>query len=113
MHGNIVSKAFFQKALIDYNKADFLTAKKGFESALNFDSQCEKCPSYINQSLESHKESHFSKGMTHYSQQHLEDAIAEWNIVYAIDPKYKDVDQRLKKARALMERLEKIKKSRQ
>lgn len=108
-----LGKSYFQKALIDYNKADYMTAKKGFESALEYDSQCEKCATYISQSLESYKEAHYNKGVAFYGRQQLEDAIKEWEQVYALDPGYKDVDHSLKKARALMEKLEQIKKSRQ
>ena len=108
-----LGQSYFQKALIDYNKADYMTAKKGFESALEYDSQCEKCATYINQSLESHKEVHYNKGVAYYGRQQLEEAINEWQLVYDLDPGYKDVDQNLKKARALMEKLEQIKKSRQ
>ncbi len=108
-----LGKAYFQKALIDYNKADYMTAKKGFESALEYDSQCEKCATYINQSLESYKEARYNKGVAYYGRQQLEKAIKEWEPVYEMDPGYKDVDQSLKKARELMEKLEQIKKSRQ
>jgi tetratricopeptide (TPR) repeat protein len=108
-----LSKAYFQKALIDYNKTDYMTAKNGFESALKYDSQCEKCATYINQSLESHKEVHYNKGVTYYGKQQLEEAIREWELVYDLDPGYKNVDPNLKKARALMDKLEQIKKSRQ
>ena len=90
-----------------------MAAKKGFESALEYDSKCEKCATYINQSLESHKEVHYNKGVAYYGRQQLEEAIHEWEQVDQLDPGYKDVDHNLKKARALMEKLEQIKKSRQ
>jgi tetratricopeptide (TPR) repeat protein len=108
-----LSKAYFQKALIDYNKGDFMSAKQGFESALDYDNNCAKCPDYVMQSLNSYKESHYNKGVVYYGKQQLTDAIAEWEMVYDLDPAYKDVEQNLKKARALLNRLEKIKKSRQ
>ncbi len=106
-----VSKAHFQQALIDYNRGNFLTAKKGFESALGYDSQCQKCSAYITQSLESHKADHYNKGVNFYGKQQLSQAISEWELVYELDPEYKDVAQDLKKARELMQKLEKIKKS--
>ena len=108
-----LGKAYFQKALIDFNKSDYLMAKKEFESALAYDRQCEKCPQYIKQSLASYKETHYNKGVAYYGKQQLEEAIKEWQAVYDMDPGYKDVDQNLKKARELMEKLEQIKKSRQ
>jgi tetratricopeptide (TPR) repeat protein len=108
-----LGKSYFQKALIDFNKSNYLMAKKEFESALAYDRQCEKCPSYINQSLASYKEVHYNKGVAYYGKQQLEEAIKEWEAVYELDPGYKDVNQNLKKARELMDKLEQIKKSRQ
>ena len=108
-----LGKAYFQKALIDFNKSDYLMAKKEFESSLAYDSQCDKCPQYINQSLASYKDTHYNKGVVYYGKQQLEEAIKEWEAVYEMDPGYKDVKQNLKKAREMMEKLEQIKKSRQ
>lgn len=106
-----LGKAYFQKALIDYNKANYLSAKKGFESAVEYDSKCAKCTTYINQSLESYKEVHYNKGVAYYGRQQLEEAIDEWKQVYDLDPGYKDVDQNLKRARKLMEKLDQIRNS--
>ena len=108
-----LSKAYFQKALIDYNKGEFLSAKKGFESALGYDSACEKCNDYIKQSLGSYKETHYNKGIVFFGKEQLPQAIAEWELVHELDPNYKDVDQNLKKAKVLWKKLEKIKKSQQ
>jgi hypothetical protein len=41
----------------------------------------------------------------------LADAIREWELVYAVDPNYRDVGKNLQKARTLQERLEAIQKS--
>lgn len=109
----LLSRAYFQKALIDYNKGDFMSAKKGFESALDYDNQCAKCKDYVMQSLNSYKESHYNKGVVYYGKQQLPEAVAEWEMVCDLDPGYKDVEQNLKKARALLNKLEKIKKSQQ
>jgi tetratricopeptide (TPR) repeat protein len=110
---SLLSKAYFQKALIDYNKGDFMSAKKGFEAALEYDSQCEKCTDYVRQSLNSYKDAHYNKGVAFYGQQQLAEAVDEWERVYALDPGYKNVEQNLKKALDLLEKLDRIKKSRQ
>ena len=65
------------------------------------------------QSLNSFKDSHYNKGVVYYGKQQLTEAVAEWEMVYELDPGYKDVEQNLKKARDLLNKLEKIKKSRQ
>lgn len=108
-----LAKAHFQKAQIDYNKGDFWAAKKGFESALEYDSQCEKCTAGIHQSLSSYKETHYNKGVVYYAKQLLVQAINEWEMVHELDPGYKDVEQKLHKARTLLKKLKKIKKSQQ
>ena len=107
----LLSKAYFQKALIDYNKGNFITATKGFSAALTYDSSCQKCNAYITQSEESYKDSHYNKGVVYYGNQQLTEAISEWEQVYNLDPGYKEVEQNLNKARDLMNKLEKIKKS--
>ena len=108
-----LSKSYYEQALINYNKGDYLTAKKGFESALEYDSSCETCASYAEKSIQSYKEAHYNKGIVYFGKEQLAEAIAEWEMVYDLDPAYKDVDQNLKKARTLLEKLERIKKSQQ
>lgn len=108
-----LAKAYFQKAQIDYNQGDFLTAKNGFESALEYDNQCEECTVRIDQSLESYKETHYNKGVVYYAKQLLAQAINEWEMVHELDPGYKDVEQKLQKARTLLKKLKKIKNSQQ
>ena len=106
-----LSNSYYQQALIDYEKGDYLTAKKGFDSALEYYPNCEKCGDYIEKSLRSYKESHYNKGIIYFNKEQLPEAIAEWEMVHELDPGYKDVDHNLKKARALLEKLEKIKKA--
>jgi tetratricopeptide (TPR) repeat protein len=108
-----LSKAYFEQALIDYNKGYFGIAKKKFETSLAYNKDCEKCADYIEQSIESYKSAHYNKGIVFFGKEQLPEAIAEWEKVQDIDPEYKEVDQNLKKARALLEKLEKIRKSSQ
>ncbi|MCP4748062.1 MAG: LysM peptidoglycan-binding domain-containing protein [Desulfobacteraceae bacterium] len=110
---NFMSKAYFQNALLIYNTGDFLAAKNGFDLALQYDKQCARCKTYIDQSMDSFKESHYNKGVISFGKEQLAKAIDEWQMVYQIDPDYKDVVSNLKKARSLHERLERIKKSQQ
>lgn len=106
-----VSIAYFRQALIDYNKSEFMTAAKGFRAALAYDGRCDKCTTYIAQNEESFKDAHYNKGVVFYDNQQLAEAINEWEPVYNLDPGYKEVERNLRKARNLMEKLEKIKKS--
>ena len=106
-----ISRAYYEQALIDYNRGDFLAARSGFESSLANNAACEKCAAYITQSLNSFKDTHYNKGIVFFGKEQLPEAISEWEQVYDLDPGYKDVEQNLSKARALLKKLERIKSS--
>ena len=108
-----LSKSYYQQALVDYNKGDFMAAKKGFELAASNDVNCEQCAGYVEKSLARFKEAHYNKGIVYYNNEKLAEAISEWEMVYEIDPGYKDVEQNLSQAKKLLEKLEQIKKSNQ
>jgi tetratricopeptide (TPR) repeat protein len=106
-----ISRAYYEQALTDYNRGDFLAAKSGFELSLANNAACEKCAAYITQSLNSFKDTHYNKGIVFFGKEQLPEAISEWEQVYELDPGFKDVEQNLSKARALLEKLERIKSS--
>ena len=106
-----LSKSYYQLALEDFNKRNFQEAKDGFEVALKTDENCERCAEYISLSMDGLKESHYNRGIVFFSKEQLPEAIKEWQMVYDIEPDYKDVDQDLKKAKSLLEKLERIKNS--
>ncbi|MBT8340448.1 MAG: tetratricopeptide repeat protein, partial [Desulfatitalea sp.] len=110
IHG-LLSKAYFQQALGDYNKGNFQAAQKGFEAALEYDTGCEKCAVYITKSLESFKEEHYNRGIVYFGKENLAEAVSEWQAVYDVDPDYKDVTANLQKAQQLLDKLEQIKKN--
>ena len=90
---------------------DYLKAIKAFEESHKYNKDCEKCEEYIKKSEETFKDVHYRKGLTYFRGEKLAEAIQEWELVYGMDPEYKDVDPNLKKARTLLERLESIKRS--
>jgi len=106
-------KSYFQQAMISFAKRDYLSAKKGFEESLRYKSDCKKCDEYIRKSEEEYNEFHYAKGNLHFRNERLEDALKEWEMVYAVDPGYKGVEQNISKATKLLETLEEIQKSRQ
>ncbi len=108
-----LSKSYYQQALVDYNKGDFMAAKKGFELAASNDANCEQCADYMEKSVARFKEAHYNKGIVYYNNEKLADAISEWEMVHEIDPGYKDVEHNLSQAKKLLEKLERIKKSNQ
>jgi tetratricopeptide (TPR) repeat protein len=104
-------QAHYQKALILYEKKDYLAAKNSFASAATVKPDCSDCNQYVETSMDAYKELHYNQGIVFFGQEELKKAIDEWEKVVAVDPDYKDVRQNLKKANLLNERLERIKKS--
>lgn len=108
---NYLSLAHFEQGVRSFEKDEYTRAIKEFETSREYNKDCEKCESYIKRSEDTFKEGHYRKGFALYRKEKLAEAIHEWELVYNMDPAYKDVDNNLKKARKLHERLEAIKRS--
>lgn len=102
--------AHFQLGSLQYGRGDFLGAKALFDTALAYDSECKACSEQIAKSLDAYLGKHYKLGVTHYRGEKLEEAIRQWRLVHEIDPNYRDVGAKLKKAGTLLERLERIRK---
>ncbi len=96
-----------------YQNQDYPQAIQNFRKALDYDKGCGDCEALIQKSEESFKDFHYRRGLDYFKDEKLTDAIREWELVYAMDPGYQDVDRNLQKARLLHKRLEDIKRSRQ
>ncbi|MBL0713866.1 MAG: hypothetical protein JJV98_09200 [Desulfosarcina sp.] len=57
------------------------------------------------------KDLHYRQGLADFQKEKLTEAIRQWEMVYDLDPKYRDVQRNLEKARTLLQRLESIKRS--
>jgi tetratricopeptide (TPR) repeat protein len=108
---DLLFQTLFQKALIEYNQQEYLAAKTGFEKAAARKPDCSECKQYIERSMQTYKELHYNEGIAFFGQEDLKKAILSWEKVAAVDPDYKDVQQNLRKANLLNDRLERIKKS--
>jgi len=106
-----LSMAYFEKGVRSVKSDAYQRAVEEFEASWRYDKNCEKCEEYIKKSREIYKDVHYNNGCSYFGNEKLADAIREWELVYAMDPGYKDVEQNLEKARKLLEALESIKKS--
>jgi tetratricopeptide (TPR) repeat protein len=106
-----ISSSRFQQGLIFFGKEEYLEARDEFKKSLQYNEGCDKCGDYIRECEETYKDSHYKKGLVHFRDEQLEKAAEEWNLVYDMDPEYKDVANSLKKVKSLIERLESIKQS--
>jgi tetratricopeptide (TPR) repeat protein len=106
-----ISASHFQQGLIVFAKEDYLTGRDEFKAALQYNEDCEKCGEYIKKCETTYMDIHYNRGLSYFSDEKLAEAVHEWELVYEIDPEYKEVDSNLKKSRKLLERLESIKRS--
>ena len=106
-----LAKSHFQQGLVLFAKEDYLAARDAFKATLQYDKDCDNCEKNVQECEERYKDVHYGKGLSYFGDEKLADAIREWELVYTLDTQYKDVDKNLKKARALLKRLESIKRS--
>ena len=104
-------KSHFHQAVAFFGKEDYLSAKNEFEASLRYKSDCQKCHEYARKSEEIYKDIHYKRGISHFGKQQLVEAIREWELVQAIHPDYKKVENNINKARLLLKRLEEIRKT--
>ena len=103
-------KSSFELALEFFQKKEYLAAKEQFLVSLKHNSNCQQCHFYIRRSEELYKEMHYKQGIEHYGKEQLTHAIMEWELVSALDPKYKRVDYYIKKAKDLQSKIDELKK---
>jgi tetratricopeptide (TPR) repeat protein len=96
-----------------FKQQDYLKAREQFQATLRYNNKCQECHSYIKKSEILYKDYHYKKGMKYYGNEQLVEAIEEWELVIALDPKYKRVDYLINKAHTILEKLEEIKASEQ
>ena len=102
-------KSSFEYAMVLMQKEDYLSARDSFTGALKYNSKCDKCHRYIKHCEKTYKEIHYKKGMQYFDKEKLEEAIYEWMLVSAEDPGYKKVDYLIKKAEAILKKVEELK----
>jgi tetratricopeptide (TPR) repeat protein len=108
---NYLSLAYFEQGVISFDNQDYPQAIEAFETSRQYNSDCERCDPYIKESEEKYKDLHYRKGISFFWREKLAEAIEEWELVYEIDPDYKDVDKNIERVRNLIKRLEEIKQS--
>ncbi len=96
----------FETAMALYEKQDYLGARDQFRLALQYKSDCSRCPAYIKKSEDLYKAMHYKQGIRYYGKEQLTEAIREWEMVRALDPNYKRVEYYIKKSKEMLKRLE-------
>ncbi len=104
-------KSHFEQAMALFEKEDYLSAKKEFEACLQFKQDSQQCREYAVKCEQMYMDLHYNKGVSYFGKEQLSEAIQEWELVQAVDPGYKKVEDHINKAKALLKRLEEIKKT--
>jgi tetratricopeptide (TPR) repeat protein len=103
-------KSHFQHAVTLFDKEDYLSAKKEFEACLRFKQDSRRCREYAAKCQQMYKDLHYNRGVSYFGKEQLSEAIKEWQLVQTVDPGYKQVEDNINKAQALLKRLEEIRK---
>jgi tetratricopeptide (TPR) repeat protein len=104
--------AYYEQGMRFYQNQEYLQAVGSLKTALTYDPRCAQCREYIEKSETALKDLFYRKGLDYFNDEKLEDAIRQWEVVYDMDPAYKDVADNLQKARELLQRLQEVESSR-
>jgi tetratricopeptide (TPR) repeat protein len=103
--------AHYRQGEVLFNHAEYLGARTHFQKALSFDEDWTACKEYVKRSEEAYKEVHYLKGIQHFEEERLREAIEEWQVVKSMDPDYKQVQNYLLRAQKLLEKVQELKES--
>jgi tetratricopeptide (TPR) repeat protein len=101
--------AHYRQGEVLFLQAEYLAARRHFQEALNLDERCTSCKEYLQRSLDAYKEAHYHKGIQHFEEQRLKEAIEEWQLVSELDSDYKQVQDYLARAQKLLEKVQELK----
>ena len=101
--------AHYRQGEVLFNHAEYLGARTQFQKALSFDEDWTACKEYVKRSEDAYKEVHYLKGIQHFEEEKLREAIEEWQVVSDMDPDYKQVQNYLLRARKLSEKVKELK----
>ena len=102
-------KCYFLQAVALYEQKEYLEARDQFKVSLKYKNDCQQCHKYMNKCENSYKKLHYKQGMQFYSNERLNEAIGEWELVKKEDPNYKRVNYLINKAQTILNKLNELK----
>jgi len=106
-----LSQCYFQQGVSMLDQNNLKGARDKLHKALSYNPDCRKCSDTLKECDILTKEWHYTRGITFFEKEQPTRAIAEWRLVEAIDPAYKQVMVLIKRAETILKNLEVIKKS--
>lgn len=101
----------FQQAEALFEKEDYLAARDQFKASIRYKKDCKECRVRMKESEDLYKEMHYKKGIQYFGKELLVEAIEEWKLVKAVDPKYKRAEYLIDKANTILDKIEKLRQS--
>jgi tetratricopeptide (TPR) repeat protein len=103
--------AHYRQGEVFFNQAEYLKARDHFYEALSYDEEWPACREYIKRAEDAYKEVHYLKGIEHFEEERLKEAMGEWQLVSKVDPNYKQVQNYLLRAQKLFEKVQELKEA--
>jgi tetratricopeptide (TPR) repeat protein len=103
-------RSHFQNAMNLFESKDYPAARDQFQACLRYRHDCQECHRRIKASEELYKELHYKKGMQFYEKELLYEAIEEWELVKALDPKYKMSGHLIDKSGTILKKIGELKR---
>ncbi len=103
-----LARTFYQKGLAAKKAGEALPAIESFRAALDYDPDCFECEQTLTKLETQFKEIHYKNGIRYFEKEELDKAIAEWEMVYRLDPDYENVRKNIELARRLLKKLEEM-----
>jgi len=104
-------ESHFQNAMTFFENKDYLSARDQFQTCLRYKHDSQDPLRYIKASEDLYKKLHYKRGMQFYNQELLHEAIEEWELVKALDPKYKRVEYLIDKSKTILKNIEKLQRT--
>jgi tetratricopeptide (TPR) repeat protein len=92
-----------------WDRQEIDQAREQFEACLSFRYDCQSCRQTVSDCETSYKERLYNRGIAFFQDQKPEAALGEWEILQALDPDYRNVEDYIQKARKISEQLGKLK----
>jgi tetratricopeptide (TPR) repeat protein len=99
-------KSHFQNAMTLFENKDYLAARDQFQACLQYKGDCQECHRHIKASEDLYKALHYKRGIQFYNKELLYEAITEWELVKALDPKYKRIEYLIDKSKTILKNIE-------
>jgi tetratricopeptide (TPR) repeat protein len=90
-------------------RKNYAEALKVLNKADPADDCSNKMKSAVQLSMKKEAEAHYIRGVKHFLNEELQNAINEWEITLKLDPTHDKAKKNIKNARNLLEKLKKVK----